>query len=674
MILKGIKSSGLKAYNREIDFGALSLIVGPTGAGKTSLLDAIQILQRGEHASGEKKLVRPVDLLSEFGCNGDAIEIEGEYETVKAIRKIEWKGEGEKTKPNHTLWTSLGPGKIKKQQERLDAKLGTGGLHYSIKQFIRSNEREKRDLLLSMLASACPMDLGEVQRRIGEVPDGVNSEATHPLTWLDEIRESVTEILSAKNARKKELDASARESAAGSAIGSPEIVRQNDEALTALKAEAEDIARQLGGIEEADRTRTQITADLAAKESEIEKAEARIATLDADSAGLAVAKKEKDRATGALVNRKDERDKAQREIETVKTDMGTCREEMAAAAAVRKTTEERLDQIKSGTCPLCESDKVPASLIDDLQATLDRTALEFEKAEAHTEALNGKLDSLAREKVNAQAGVDTAEKDLDAAKDTLRDYENKIKTLSETRDSLSPLNARLVELRERLAESAAPVSPEVLTALKEGNEQQVGVASAALKEAQEALAAEKAKAKSIVESKRLEAEIETLTTLKTEVDAIRIEAVTKMIDPLSVSLQRFLGPLGQFTVKLEDEKGRVCFRPGIERDGVFREIARLSGGESIAAHFGLIVGLAAFSKAEGFNAPMVDDLQLLDGSMRETFLRLVLDLIEDAEIDQCFVTWNATPDELPGWLQEHEAVKVINLWGPRGVVAEAVEV
>jgi len=670
MRITRIETEGLKAYDREVEIGALSLLVGPTGAGKTTILDAVQILLHGEHASGEKRIVRPLDILTEFGRNGE-IKIDGDTANpeIKIQRRLAFKGEGEKTKVDHALWTSLGPGKIKKQQERLDAKIGSGGLHFSIKQYVRATEREKREILLSLMASACPMNLEDIQRRVGELPEGANSEAVEPLVWLDEIRESIAEILKTKNARLREVDASARENSAATAIGSPEIVRQREAELADLRAEREDIAKQRGTIEQADRERAHLTSEIESLEKEIAEDTKRSGAL-LDGA-LVVAIKEKDRATGALVNRGDERREITAKIDKLKAEAGDYREKRAAAVARKAAAKERLDQIRGGRCPLCENDHISESLVSDLQVALDAADLEIAQSATALERNGADLDSLLNDEASAQAAVDIAQRDLDAAKDRIRDLHSKTEELRALRKTGIPAKQdRLASMRQRLADLATDATPAELDIRQDAVDLKITEATAAHKEATAALETEKAKARAAIESTRLNAEVDTLNTCKSEIDKIRIEAVGKMIDPLTVAMQPFLGPLGTFTVRLEDEKGRACFRPGIERDGVFRELTRLSGGESAAVLPAFSMALATFGDPSFYQPVLIDDIQLLDSGLREEYLRLLADLVITGEVSQAFVTWNVRADELPAWIADVSEITIIDLWGPQAVAAE----
>ena len=665
MKIQKIKTEGFKAYDREIEVGKMAILVGPTGAGKTTILDAIQIGLYGEHASGEKKLVRPLDMLAEFSRGGELFGLEILFDSFNIQRSVAMTGKEGKEKATQKLWTSLGPGAVKKQQERIADKIGAGGLHYSVRQFVRANERERRDMLLSLLASACPLELDAVKTKIGSLPDRVNSEASHPLVWLDEIRECVADLLREKNGRKKEVDAGIRDAASSTEVGSPEEVKRRNEELQSLQSEAETISKQIGAAEQAERSRKDLVADIAQQQTRIADAEKQESD-ESPGIRLALAKKELKIATGAKQNREDEFHVASQCVDVAKAHREDAVLEWSLAASALTDATNAMEFGEDGNCPTC-GQEWPGD-VSALTDAATRAGEERESAQDKLSAARVAEDNARKESKTAEDAwrsavnaLDAAEKSVKSARDVVTAQEDLLL------EKIPAMRKRLEELNSRLAAMAQEVDRETLTAQMEAVKDNQETARTALNEAQAALEKEKTKARAVLEAKRLEVELESLTAIKGGVDEIRISAVKKMIDPLTLSMDRLLGPLGSFHVLQEDGRGRACFRPGIMRDDVFRDLARLSGGESIAALFAFVVGVSALNESHGFNCPLVDDLQLLDGTMREQFLRMVLTMIEDGEIDQVFITWNAR--EVPDFLTESEHVSVIDLWGPSGVVS-----
>uniref|UniRef100_A0A6M3M4Y8 Putative ATPase domain containing protein n=1 Tax=viral metagenome TaxID=1070528 RepID=A0A6M3M4Y8_9ZZZZ len=644
MIINSIEATGLKARDyQEQGLGRVAVLCGPTGSGKTAVLDLIEVGLTGQHASGDRRLVRPMDLVGAFARDHEIrIKLGLDQPSAEVRRTIGFLEDEEgKVKTQHELWTSLGPGGLKKQEERLLSFVGSNPVHFLAREFLRWTESAKRQFILDQMARASQITLDDARAQVGQLPDEVTSVATDPVLWLAEIKEGLRSRANGLEQARRRASTAARELAASqTAIGSVAVVTSKLEEQAALKQEADDLLIQITRSKTLAENRQAILRRLDVLDEQIAKTgraqkEVKVladlmAELDRQQSRLA---REEEQARTIVTDAIADQREADQAVQSSREELADAKRKVAAA-------EKALKQLSAGLCPTC-GQSADSAMIGRLKQDRDKAVrLVSDLAEEHGRVAF-RLASAEEARKRAELNLIQAQQATIAIARSVEDGQRKLAE-AQAADS-TEAQAERDRLRAQLEEIAeSPVGP--IEDLQSANREQMARVTAELEAARKALAADEERKKMEINALDLGAQADAARDQLALVDKLMIDAVASMVGPLGEAMAPFLGQLGQFTVRLEDHRGQYAFRPGLLRDGIFRQLDQLSSGETTVVLPAFARGLAEF-QPQGYRPMIFNSFEALDHRAREQVLRLLGQNVEQGLVCQAWITWNATTDQ-----------------------------
>ncbi|MFH1572195.1 MAG: hypothetical protein ABIL09_29665 [Gemmatimonadota bacterium] len=113
------------------------------------------------------------------------------------------------------------------------------------------------------------------------------------------------------------------------------------------------------------------------------------------------------------------------------------------------------------------------------------------------------------------------------------------------------------------------------------------------------------------------------------------EVVRDVLAPFCGAVNAAIGDLdlGEFVVRLADEREHAVFHLGLERADTFAPVETLSGGEQAAVHAGIAAGLASLARAR-WSVAIVDNVERLDRGRRRAFMVRMVAMQAAGEVDQ----------------------------------------
>jgi DNA repair protein SbcC/Rad50 len=407
----------------EFEGRRLFVITGPTGAGKSSLLDAItwalygqvprvgrsvgQLLSQGE---------REMSVMFDFAVRGQRYRVARRHPGTTSTR-LERLGEGD-PQPLADRATE-----VTRQVERI---LGMDYATFTraillpqgeFDSFLRGEVKDRRSILSQLLSLGVYERAGAIAR---ERARQHKATADTIATQLEQLAFATPEVVRALEAKQAEVakreQAVLERRASLQALG--ETAREDRDRSRAVEqaaAEAQEATKALEGAES-----SQATTAAAVKQRRAE-----VDTAAAEQAALAYDRAEHDRLRAAVALL-DQRADAERAIEARRADVASAAEEERAAIDAEAAARAALEGAEGERTAAARAEQVAADAVARAagRAIRTRTRIEADVAAAEREASTAEeearaLEQRARDLDAAGRALDEAAADLQRADDTL---------------------------------------------------------------------------------------------------------------------------------------------------------------------------------------------------------------------------------------------------------------
>jgi exonuclease SbcC len=387
-----MRAFGPYAQEQVLDFGVLEersffLIHGPTGAGKTSILDAICFALYGETSGGERQIRH---MRSDHADPGVLTEVTFDFtlgvETYRVFRRPEQdrpkkRGSGMTKEPaKATIWKRTG---VKRDEDE-------GAV--IAERWSRVNE--------------------EIERLLGFRSDQFRQVVVLP-------QGQFRKLLSAGSSERQQIL---------EVLFQTGIYRQVEEALK----------------DAADQTKTEVERLREKKKEILERLGAKtLAELDDK---LADATKEKDAIENAIKTLRQEETSTEKDLENAKEVVGKLKEYEKAKTALHNL-EARKDEFKEKHERLARARK--ASRLKDIESELRNREEERAEAQKNLETAHGALESAQKEKARADEEVDK-ERSRQGERDSARREVDKLESLRTQVEELAGTRHKMIELEGKV--------------------------------------------------------------------------------------------------------------------------------------------------------------------------------------------------------------------------------
>lgn len=653
----------------------LVAVIGPTGCGKSSITEALELLITGRYdqvAGRATPLSRNIDLLDLLGREAGTISLRGAFDSPLTTidRRIGWKDNG--TDTEHELGTSLAAaGSNGAKQKKIDARFGDNPAHFAVRELLRGSDRDRREAFLRYMASV-PIDVTveQMAAALGDLPASVSADSTDPIQWLGEIRESAAGTLRTKTKRDKDLQAERRSVATSiDSVGSLLSVADVESEIAGLRSSRDEVIRKIGEITSLRENRGAIERQLEDARSSLASAEhagANLAKINSTVDSLKTAQEDASRmlkeAETATADHQAMIDSAQRSLEDAEREVKAAEKELKAA-------EKQLASAEAGVCPIlgdhCETIGSDAR-VAECQDEIESRAAEVERLKARVGSLRRERDELATEASGIKQFEEVRRQAAEAAARAHKAQADALLAAQTTASQIDAHRASVTRLERQLAESSAIGSAEQLVTIKGQIDGQIAVAESKREEATKALRNRERLAEIDVECARLATESATLEAVVAKADEQRIGVVSRLVQPLSEAMTPLLAGAGTFEVQLVDQKGNVVFRPGLRgTDGLFRGLDQLSDGEVRIVWPAFCRGLSGFQERAGYRPVIINSLETVSEDLRDRLLARLVEEVGEGTLGQAWVSWNERRERMPKVLVDAEAAGVatiIDLW------------
>lgn len=379
--------------------------------------------------------------------------------------------------------------------------------------------------------------------------------------------------------------------------------------------------------------------------------------------------------------------------------------DIAMEAALRKLLEQADPLADAPSCPTCGS-AVSESTLAQAKAKADEAQVRVEAARLFLEektaavrselqlevvklqeaaqkakaidadamgkvtAAVGAMAPMIEERNAAQASERTLSTDLQAARIRLEQLRGELKAAQVS--GADQETAAALERRSALQEELGRAVVPDLGSLRQALATAEGQGRRARQQAQDELQEAKATLQPLESRLTLEREAARLRSVAATADAAWREAqrIERELGPsglMGVVVKELLGPLedlvnrglaglgyGAFAIRTLDERGKVVFRPGLQRGESFAPVETLSDSERTVVRFFLKPAIARLIGAP-FALGDADAIERIDALRRTPFLKRVVEMVGNGDIDQAILA--GCPDVLP----EIEGITLIRL-------------
>lgn len=274
-------------------------------------------------------------------------------------------------------------------------------------------------------------------------------------------------------------------------------------------------------------------------------------------------------------------------LQTVKTKRDGLMEENNRICFQRQSLQEKIDHLKSGSCPICGTE------VEFLQDKIGEYEFEIE-------GYSSRLDEIKAEIIELQKQIQFNEHSV-----TVGSKLKELKTeQAVVRDAMKSYEKTLADQKADLAESESAAVPEtssteILTAKIEGLRQAKAQAREAIEKFQRSVAVKDQKSKAEEERQKLNGEIEAIKEQIKAAKKMRDEWLGKAIpDGFKAPLQTVVEaafPGSEYFLEILDPKEKVSLDFGIKTGDRVRSFDVLSGGEQ-AVFLGAVVAALQIAK------------------------------------------------------------------------------
>ncbi len=451
-----LRIAGLRSYRTErtVDFADLSLvaIIGPTGAGKSSLLEAITYALYGA-STWDKRGVK--ELIADAApAMSVSLQFEADAEVWQVTRMI-----SRKTGASHELLCLSNPEVAKIDGDRpVNARIEElVGLDYDgfcacvllpqgkFEQLLKATRKERASVLKGILRLD---ELDRIRDHAIEVGQRLTPRCDEILTARGRFLPDPASTIAQAAAREKEL-APRRQAL--------EEAKTTVDRLIEEVTEHRRVAREAEG--QASRIEELIEADLLDRLGALDKLERELAAALVDAAAEVRDATEAARAAEQAVNELRERAADSASITTAAGTLSAAQEDSAAIAEEAHTlAEDRLTLTADRERHLGELTRLEDSTatLDPLAGTVEQRRTELEDADHAYQALTEQLQAL----INLRGTLATARDEEQAAREqqtaTVAGHETAIKTLARATEATAAARASLSdEQRNDLAAQLA---------------------------------------------------------------------------------------------------------------------------------------------------------------------------------------------------------------------------
>ena len=697
MILQSIRTAA-RGHNTRLVFEApITILAGPTGAGKTTVLNCVQMALTGAITADGKTRSKPGDVFDLLSATGEPVSAELDFgnaaPSIERVIAIDPKGACSQT----LITAGVKASKVSDVEKMISERIGDLA-RVDVAGLIGKDPAKRRaEILQACRASATPVTMPEIKEAFGRaVAEAVKAarDALEKLITSEASPEKIDEAREIAEASPPDFDFQV--DATKGLIGSAEARR--DAAKEALAAATAEIKRCQQAVD------TYVAqANEQSEAGDIEAIKARIAELDAEISKVA-------EDIGAASGAQGTRDGIQRRLNEL-VEAGTVGEAEAAVdaasiiyAAAQKDltalaapTQPASAQITEAHASLIEQVRAQRQVVADLATKVSGSNAVLDRLMVSLQAIgqggccptcSRPMDESARsavqaEMVKATAIRDAAKRDHDDEAETLECIEADLAAAEhahiaarsaaeiasataagrarEARQTVEVAAQNLNAAEKRLARAQAAVTeredlrrradaiPVTDVTLLQAQRSAAEAQRADLKVRADAIAADEARQQmyrqTVVRRDDLQRQIPTLKLAVKAYTAVADYVGQRAVEPLVSAVDAALPEGWAFELNVAD----ASF--AIRRGEVLTQWAGLSGGERAMALAALAGGMAGVG-GNKWRAVLIDGAEAIagagwrteyEGGLFGAFVEGLARAVKAGKIDQAIITTNRPP-------------------------------
>lgn len=696
MILQSIRTAA-RGHNTTLAFEApITILAGPTGAGKTTVLNCVQMALTGAITADGKTRSKPGDVFDLLSATGEPVSAELDFgsaaPSIERVIAIDPKGACSQA----LITAGVKASKVSDVEKMIAERIGDLA-RVDVAGLIGKDPAKRRaEILQACRASATPVTMPEIKEAFGRaVAEAVKAagDALEKLITSEASPEKIDEAREFAEAASPDFDfqvdatkgligsAEARRDAAKEALAAATaeikrcqqaidtyVAQANEQSeagdieaikarIAELDAEISKVAEDIGAASGAQGTRDGIQRRLneLVEAGTVEDAQAAVEKATADFAAAKAARSalppkivgEWSPAPGLTSLR--EQAAAQRQVVN---DMGS---KVASGKAVLARLDASLRAVgQGGCCPTC-SRPMDESARGAVQAEVDKATAELRTAEANRDDEAETLECIEADLQTAQAQDDAnrhkARDGVAALFDSHRDADLRMTAaataMAEAEKRLARAQTAVKEREDmRRRADAIPVTDVTLLQTQRSAAE---AQRADLKVRADAIAADEARQQmyrqSVVRRDDLQKQIPTLKLAVKAYTAVADYVGQRAVEPLVSAVDAALPEGWTFELNVAD----ASF--AIRRGEVLTQWAGLSGGERAMALAALAGGMAGVG-GNKWRAVLIDGAEAIagagwrteyEGGLFGAFVEGLARAVKAGKIDQAIITTNRPP-------------------------------
>ncbi len=653
--LKSLSVQGHMSMDWRLEFGNLNLIIGPTGRNKTAIVTALEILLYGTYTGGERQYNRADLVLAAAGRRGsNGARYEGAFinPEINISRDLFWADNG---KLDHSVRSSLAHGTTSVVQKAINTMFGDRPMHFDAGAFARLPDEKLRSLIFDSLKSSSYVgdlisndELQQLSEKAGQW--NKQNKLKNSFDWLNGIRNSIIDHRKHKKNRKNEISSALRELSAGTISSNAALIEMKRSELNRLQNERDEHAKLIGEINSLCEQRANYRSEINRLQNELKKCEnaaSKMADLEIDISEIT---KEQAAAVKRVNDALDEIDRCRKQEQETSAGVEELDSDIRTMKAEISQLESKLRHMKDMKCPECGLD-ISDQLVSEASFHIDNLRKEIAECEELRPKFLEAVSQANDDRIGAAEAYRLATEVNDALVEKLKKSNKELDETKYITSKKTEFEDTLDKIQKKISDFGSPAKKDTTEELMKATTSKINELLSELNQAERAMARQEQKAKLEEERIRIDEEIKEINDVLAIADEMRAKATNKLLEPLSEIIRPFIGGLGELGVQSEDEKGKSCFRIGLERDGIFRKLDMLSSGERCVVLPSLSLALDI---CRGNEHPIViyDSIETLHNSLREAMLRNLTKMVENEKISQAFVTWNADTTDVPDWLMD----------------------